>query len=342
MDLLDSGVATLDYGIERISTFSFQEQYSYFNNLVGHNLYKNNNLNKLEKDLFIKSNEKLDKYYTKKSVANFCYSQFKKLLLESNKNLNDLLFIEPSAGSGVFLESIEEAKVGFDIAPTTSQIIKNDFLNENLLELLNEEELKKQLVFIGNPPFGTKSKLAIEFINKSLEYSNVVGFIVPVQFRKWSVQSRVNKNARLLLDIDLQENAFEFMGKDYKVRCCFQVWALDSLTTQYSDLRIAGKPDTTHPDFEMYQYNRTEEAKKFFDYEWDFAVPRQGYSDYSIKYFDKADCNKKQQWIFFKARNKRILKKLMNIDFSKLSLKNITTPGFGKADVIEEYIKIYG
>jgi hypothetical protein len=73
------------------------------------------------------------------------------------------------------------------------------------------------------------------------------------------------------------------MGKDCKIRCCFQVWILDCFSTKFDNLKISVKPEITHPDFEMYQFNRTEKSKKFFDYEWDFAVSRQGYLDYTIK-----------------------------------------------------------
>lgn len=92
----------------------------------------------------------------------------------------------------------------------------------------------------------------------------------------------------------------------------------------------------------MYQYNRTEQTKKFFDYEWDFAVPRQGYLDYSIKALSKSECDMKQQWIFFKAKNKETLDKLKKLDFVKLSRKNIGIPGFGKADVVQEFTAIFG
>lgn len=329
--------------LDKIRTLSFHEQYRYFNNYVDHNVLatKKSAISLAEKEAFSKANEKLDKYYTKQSVANQCYATMKDLILQAGKKASELLFIEPSAGSGVFLNAIAEQKLGFDIAPTKETnhpIQQNDFLSDDLFDLLSKQQKNKQLVFIGNPPFGTKSKLAIEFTNKSLQYSNIVGFIVPVQFRKWSVQSKINPKAKLILDMDLQENAFEFMGKDYKVRCCFQIWILDSFSTQFENLRMVEKPDTNHPDFEMYQYNRTEQAKKFFDYDWDFAVPRQGYLDYSTKLYSKEECDMKQQWIFFKAKNKKVLSKLLSLDFYKLSKKNIGIPGFGKADVIQEYI----
>lgn len=49
----------------------------------------------------------------------------------------------------------------------------------------------------------------------------------------------------------------------------------------------------------------------------------------------------KQQWIFFKAKNKEILEKLKQLDFTKLSKKNIGIPGFGKADVVQEFLTMF-
>jgi len=334
-----------ELNLEPQSKLSSSDQYIYLNQFIDHDLKVPSNaaIAKEQKRAFSQASESLDKYYTKQSVADLCYKNLIELIRSTGKNSDELLFIEPSAGSGVFLTCIKEESLGFDIAPTKSRnqaIQQLDFINDNLFEQLTPKEKGKEIVFIGNPPFGRKSKLAIEFINKALEYSNIVGFIVPIQFRKWSAQKAINPEAKLVLDIELQENAFEFMGKDYKVRCCFQVWALPSFSDELNNIRIKNKPDTNHPDFEMYQYNRTEQAKKFFDFEWDFAVPRQGYLDYTKKFFSKEECDQKQQWIFFKAKNESVLQQLLSIDFPKLSKKNIGIPGFGKADVIEEYRKM--
>lgn len=329
--------------IERIKELPTEKQYAYFNNYINHNIsLAKRNITRIEKEIFTKANESLDKYYTKREVAKQCYGIFSEFLSRNGYKKEELLFIEPSAGSGIFLDEIKESKLGFDIAPTNGnkhKIQKNDFLNDDMMELLTKEEKSKKIVFIGNPPFGKRSKLAIQFLNKAFEYSNIVGFIVPIQFRKWSVQNNINKKAKLVLDKELQENAFEFMGKDYKIRCCFQIWVLDEENIQEKDLRIKEKPTLTHLDFEIFQYNRTKSTEKYFDYEWDFAVPRQGFHNYSEKSYSKKECNPKKQWIFFKAKNKKTLRNLLSIDFEMLSKKNIGTPGFGKADVIQEYIK---
>lgn len=296
---------------------------------------------RIKKSVVFKTHEKLNKYYTKEATAKLCYDSLLSTLKDLNYNLNNILFIEPAAGSGVFLNLISYSKIGFDIDPNDSirQIIKADFLNDNIHSFLNDFSFNQQsneIVCLGNPPFGVKSHLAIEFINRSLEFGNIVAFILPIQFRKWSAQAHINKNAHLIVDLDLNENIFEIMDRDYNLRCCFQIWTKNE--TSYPDLRITQKPLKRHPDFEMYQYNRTEDTKKYFDYHWDFAVPRQGYQDYETKKYHKDECNEKCQWIFFKAKNEAILNKLKNLDFVKLSKKNIGIPGFGKADVIKEYL----
>ena len=94
----------------------------------------------------------------------------------------------------------------------------------------------------------------------------------------------------------------------------------------------------------MWQYNNTREAEKFFDkdrYKWDFAVPRQGYKEYSIKETDPNNMDRRTQWIFFRASNNNILHNLMKLDFDKLSQKNTSTPGFGKADVVQAYEEMF-
>lgn len=298
----------------------------------------------MNKDISIEEAKELDKFYTNRRVANSCYSLYKKFLVKHKVILDNILFVEPSAGDGAFLEIIEGNKIGFDIKPPTNnklKILQLDYLTSNIKDVLPKKHKKRPIVILGNPPFGKKSKLAIQFVNKSLEYSNIVGFVVPIQFRKWSVQSKILKNAKLVVDKSLDENSFELMGKPYNVRCCFQIWVRDDFPTKLKDMRMMQSPDLSHPDFEMFQYNRTEGAKKFFKYDWDFGVLRQGYGDYTIKITEQDEIDEKKQWIFFKAKNKTVLKRLLGVDFEKLSKNNIGIPGFGKADMVKEYEEQY-
>ena len=115
---------------------------------------------------------------------------------------------------------------------------------------------------IGNPPFGKKGKLAAEFINKSAEISETIGFVLPLTFRRWSIQSKLNKDLQLIYDINLEPNSFLADDKTYFLNSCFQIWT--KRKSNYPDLRIEEKPITKHPDFEIYLHNNTQLTLKYF------------------------------------------------------------------------------
>jgi predicted RNA methylase len=274
-------------------------------------------------------NKKLGQFYTKPEVAKKCYD----LVVSFLQNINKIQFIEPSAGTGSFFNLLPnkyiqynknkyKTRLGFDIDPKEKQIEKKDFLNDYLN--VNILLPKIRVVIIGNPPFGNRSSLAIKFFNKAIRYGDTVAFIVPLQFKKWSVQSKLNKEFKLIKELLLDKNSFTFNNKDYGVRCVFQIWT--KLDTQCKNLR---------------KYNNTKKTLKYFDYTWDFAVVRQGYYDYTKLITNKTKLNPKRQWIFFKASSNVILQRLKNLNFTQLSKNNTTVPGFGKADVIKEYVKLY-
>lgn len=290
--------------------------------------------------------KEFDQFYTADDVAVACIEKVRVVLPTLEIKDKDVFYLEPSAGDGAFLRAIEQADparkrdcLGCDIDPKREDILKCDFLNDPIHNLL---PTGKVIVTVGNPPFGRKGKLASAFINKAFEYSQVVCFVLPIQFNKFSGHNQIAPQAKLVFNEPLPENCFVFNGKPYSVRSCFQVWT--TRATQMPDLRIRQSPRTRHPDFEMYQYNCTEDAAKFFDksaYPWDFAVPRQGFKDYRIRETDPNAMDRRVQWIFFKAKNKKILSRLKKLDFDTLSRKNSTIPGFGKADVVEEYERLY-
>ncbi len=90
----------------------------------------------------------------------------------------------------------------------------------------------------------------------------------------------------------------------------------------------------------MWLYNNVPAAVKVFDNDFDFAVPRQGYQDYTIRAC-LDECVLSKQWILFKAKTPEVLQRLLNLDFEALSLLNTSTPGFGKADIVNAYSNIY-
>ena len=100
-----------------------------------------------------------DKFYTNNNVVDLCFTK----LTKYETLLNKCKVIEPSAGSGAFLDKLSNFDFdAFDIEPAESKhtILKQDFLQLDL------NTYSKSLAFIGNPPFGRQSSIAKKFIKK--------------------------------------------------------------------------------------------------------------------------------------------------------------------------------
>lgn len=277
----------------------------------------------------------LDQFYTKDEVALKLCEIIKAKLKDK---LEFYTFLEPSAGGGAFIKALNKnfknnEIIALDLEPKAQNIEQCDFFSYYT---------NAQKIFtIGNPPFGKRADLAIRFFNHASVFSDYIAFIVPLQFEKWSVQKNLNKAFSLIYSQNLEPNSFVFNGKDYALRCCFQIWTRLKTNT---DLRLKQAPATTHKDFEMWQYNNTKEARKYFDksrYAWDFAVVRQGFYDYTHFIIQEKELNPRVQYIFFKANNDRAMMNLKSLDFETLSKKNTIVPGFGKADVVAMYKRMF-
>jgi hypothetical protein len=52
--------------------------------------------------------------------------------------------------------------------------------------------------------------------------------------------------------------------------------------------------------------------------------------------------DRRKQWMFFKASTQLVLTNLKSINFDELAQKNTSVKGFGKADVVGEYVRLFG
>lgn len=281
----------------------------------------------------------LDQIYTKPAVAERCFD----FLLETLGGLHDLrgdslLFVEPSAGEGSFLDLMPAGRrIGIDIDPQAPGIVRSDFLTWDFGKEIDDP---RHTVAVGNPPFGHRSRLAIQFFNRAAEMANTIAFVVPVQFRKYSVHKNLRSGFRWIATMSLPSPAFYTrLEPDYRLNAEFQVWTREQ-NHGFEDMRLLSPPAIRHADFEMWQYNNTPEALKVFEHDFDFAVPRQGYQDYTRRETSPERCERTKQWILFKAGTPAVLDRLLGMDFAALSRNNTITPGFGKADVVREYLRI--
>lgn len=278
----------------------------------------------------------LDKYYTKSEVAKNLIKITRHILrLKDNS-----LFLEPSAGSGSFSNQLKNVDA-YDIAPEDQNIIKQDYLTLDTNKYYD--------VIIGNPPFGKRNSLSIAFFNKSAFLGDAIAFIVPITFHKWSVQSKLNANFKLVYDKVIDRDSFFVGNKDYLINCCFQIWVRRDIKKydNLPDLRLKCKPKISHPDLSLWQYNATSDAKKYLYESWDIATYRQGYKDYNNiftrKDYDQVEnlvMNTNIQLMFIKFNNNVSKKIFEKMDLNKLAKGNLSTPGFGKADFISYYEKI--
>lgn len=292
-------------------------------------------MRKTQKEKILQLKE-LWQFYTNKKIAlnvfNILKSELKTII-----DFDKTIFVEPSAWTGSFIDVIKKDKkdiIAYDIMPKHKDIIQLDFLKSEL-------NIPKNNIFIWNPPFWKRSKMAIDFFNKAAQHTDIIAFIIPNQFKKYSVQSKLDSDFKLIHETDLESDAFFTETTDkYNVNCVFQIWVRKNLTNR-ENLRILKKPDITHPDFEMFQYNNTEQSLKIFNNEFDFWIFCQWYGNYTEFIYDKQDFNLKKHRILFKASNESVLKKLKNINFEKLSWNNTTVPWFRKWDIVKEYNNLY-
>jgi len=135
--------------------------------------------------------------------------------------------LEPAGGTGAFVEAAKLAGakkvLSFDIEPKSAGVIEADFLaiNPELNDL-------SKAITISNPPFGRNNSLSIPFFNLAAKHSDVIAFIVPRSWRKWSVINRLDRNFELVSDKDLQIDYVDEIGSSIwqknNLNTCFQIW----------------------------------------------------------------------------------------------------------------------
>lgn len=167
-----------------------------------------------------------DQFFTPKNLAEECWKTFRK---EVNINISDYTFIEPSAGDGSFLKILPQGSIGLDIEPRSDGIQKQDFLSWKPVDIT-----KKYIIF-GNPPFGLRGHLALNFINHSYLFADYVCFILPQLFEsdgKGSPRKRV-KGYNLIYSEGLSAMFYSPDNKEIKVNGVFQIWSKYSSNEKY-------------------------------------------------------------------------------------------------------------
>lgn len=167
-----------------------------------------------------------DQFFTPKSLVQKCWDTFNE---KTKLNLENYIFIEPSAGDGSFLNILPTNTIALDIEPRKEGITKQDYL------LWKPENKDKKYIVFGNPPFGLRGHLALNFINHSFEFAEYVCFILPQLFEsdgKGSPRKRV-QGYNLIHSEGFSEMFYTPDNQDVKINGVFQIWSKNTTNESY-------------------------------------------------------------------------------------------------------------
>ena len=164
----------------------------------------------------------LDLFFTKKLTARECFADFAREARANGVNLAEFIHIEPSAGEGCFLDLLPaKRRIALDLLPRRDEIKQADFLTWN-------PPAEKKYVVVGNPPFGLRGHIALQFINHAAGFADIVAFILPQLFEsdgKGAPMKRVDKRLSLAFSRRLPPDSFHRPdGTTTTVNTVFQVW----------------------------------------------------------------------------------------------------------------------
>ena len=183
------------------------------------------------------TSQEKDQFFTSEKTAKYCYDIFKKVMKNKNVDINEYIFIEPSAGDGAFLNVLPKETISLDIEPRHEKIKKQNFL------VWEPENKAVKYIGFGNPPFGLRGNLAVRFINHFSKFADLVCFILPQLFEsdgKGSPRKRI-KEYNLIYSGKLEDSNFYYPEKKeefVKVNCIFQIWSKEFTEEKYKIKKI--------------------------------------------------------------------------------------------------------
>jgi transcriptional regulator with XRE-family HTH domain len=175
------------------------------------------------------SSSEKDQFFTPRDLVEKCWDTFREKL--PDLLIEDYVFIEPSAGDGSFLSILPmHGTIALDIEPRQQAILKQDYLSWE-----PADKTKKYIVF-GNPPFGLRGHIALQFINHSLSFADYVCFILPQLFEsdgKGSPRKRV-EGYHLIHSEKLSAPFYTPDATEVNINAVFQIWSKHTSNSLYS------------------------------------------------------------------------------------------------------------
>jgi len=256
-----------------------------------------------------------DQFYTPIDTAKKCYNIMLNILKEYNENLDNYIFIEPSAGNGNFLNILpKDRRIGIDIESKNEEIIICDFLK------WLPNNIEKKYIVIGNPPFGLRGQLALKFILHSYNFADYVCFILPQLFEsdgKGVPRKRVI-GYNLIHSEKINSKFEEPNGKKINIECIFQIWSKNNSNDKY----ILKKKETSIKIYSLSDGGTpsTTRNKKMFN-KCHIYIPSTCYGKDNMKYYDNFNKlpNKKGYGIIFNNNKEENIEKFKKIKWNDIA-----------------------
>lgn len=286
--------------------------------------------------------KQLDQFFTDEKLAKKLINKTIEFINNNYKNidLNNYLFIEPSAGSGSFYQNIPKnfKKIGFDIEPFTRDIIKADWLDTKYIS-------DKKCLVIGNPPFGLRGQVALKFINHCADFCDFVCFILPPLFSsngKGSPMLRVDNRFKLVYEEKLDDINFYYPNNsNVKINSVFQIWTkLESDTAK--QINIKNKNSEWVKIYSLSNgKDKSSKRNVHMIGKCDFYLPSTTFNKIKVyKEYDKLPHNRGYGILILK--NKNIIEKIINkIDWDKVSFKSTNSANNLRSQLIIDEIERY-
>jgi hypothetical protein len=170
-----------------------------------------------------------DQFFTPDHVTRKCWTIFNEV---TKVNIADYTFIEPSAGDGAFLKVLPQGTIAMDVEPRNERITRQDYLTWTPIE----PNTQQNYIVFGNPPFGLRGHVALNFINHSHGFADYVCFILPQLFEsdgKGSPRKRIT-GYNLVYSEKVSAPFYTPENTNVDVNGVFQIWSKHTSDPKYT------------------------------------------------------------------------------------------------------------
>ena len=120
----------------------------------------------------IQVSKSMDLYTTTPEAAKSCVESLHKVMMDNGKDHALYQYVEPSAGTGPFLEWLPDDTISMDILPRHPSVVRGEFLT------YEPPKSDRLYCVVGAPPLGHYSDASVAFVNHALSFADMVGMII--------------------------------------------------------------------------------------------------------------------------------------------------------------------